>query len=188
MTKKQDLRKKFLENRDKMTKEEISKKNKKIYESLINSEVYNKCKKIFVYVSMKNEVDTKKIISKGLKEGKIIGVPKVEPRTREMYFSQIQTLDELEIGHFGVLEPKKELIKKMESDRTTLVLVPGAVFDKNRNRIGYGGGYYDRYLGKHTSIMKTIGLAYDFQVIDAIPTDTYDIPLNLILTENNWIY
>ena len=83
---------------------------------------------------------------------------------------------------------QKDFIRPVEGNNNTIILVPGIVFDKNKNRIGYGGGYYDRYLQKYNDIvMKTIGLAYSLQIIDKIPAQKYDIPLDLIVTDETWI-
>ncbi|WP_058485042.1 5-formyltetrahydrofolate cyclo-ligase [Defluviitalea phaphyphila] len=184
MTEKQRLRKLFLERRNKMLKEEVQEKSKKIYNNVISSSVYKKAKSIFIYVSMGNEVDTKDIINKALKDGKIVAVPKVYSKRKEMIFSKITSLDELELGHFNVLEPKNESINPLTSDEYTIIIVPGIVFDKNNNRIGYGGGYYDRYLSSVKTSLKIIGVCYDFQIIDKIPVDYYDISLDSIITDD----
>lgn len=187
MTEKQKLRKIFMDMRDHMTEEDLQHKNQLIYEKLVHSTLYHQCKSIFTYVSMGNEVDTKKIINQGLMNGKIIGVPKVYPKKKEMIFSKIESLDELVPGHFNVLEPREECIQLLESNQDTLLLVPGLIFDKNKNRIGYGGGYYDRYLATIKGALKIIGVGYDFQLIDCIPSDPYDVPLDAIVTDKQWI-
>lgn len=187
MTEKQRLRKIFLSKRTAMTKEEVKIKSQLIYENFISSSFYNQCEYIFTYVSMTNEVDTKIIINRGLKDGKIIAVPKVNPLKKQMIFSKINSLEELERGHFNVLEPREELIRPLDSNKDTLILVPGAVFDINKNRIGYGGGYYDRYLSSLNDVLQLIGLGYDFQVIDRIPSDIYDIAMDIIITNKSCI-
>ena len=188
MDEKKRLRTVFLKKRNELSYEEVKKKSELIYRKLIDSSYYTNCKEIYVYVSMKKEVDTIKIINKALKDGKTVAVPKVDNFKREMFFSMINSLDELEPGHFDVLEPKKDFIRPVEGNNNTIILVPGIVFDKNKNRIGYGGGYYDRYLQKYNDIvMKTIGLAYSLQIIDNIPAQKYDITLDLIVTDETWI-
>ncbi|HHW67193.1 MAG: 5-formyltetrahydrofolate cyclo-ligase [Epulopiscium sp.] len=187
MTEKQRLRKIFLDMRAQMPEEEIYYKSQFIYEKLIHSSLYHQCKMIFTYVSMGNEVDTKKVILRGLLDRKIIAVPKVNPKKKEMIFSKIKSLDELEAGHFNVLEPREDCIQPIESNQETLILVPGAVFGRDKNRIGYGGGYYDRYLSSVKGALKIIGLGYDFQLIDKIPSDPYDVPLDTIVTDKGWI-
>lgn len=189
MDEKKNLRTVFLKKRNELSFEEVEKKSDRIYRKFINSNDYFHCKELFTYVSMKKEVSTVKIIKKVLEDGKTVAVPKVDAIKREMFFSMIYSLDELETGHFGVLEPKKECVRPVEASQYTLILVPGVVFDLNKNRIGYGGGYYDSYLRKYKDkVMKTIGLAYNFQLIDRIPAQKHDIPLDLIVTDKDWLY
>lgn len=187
MEEKKNLRKVFLKKRNKLSQKEVDKNSEMIYWEILNSDFYRNGGEIFIYVSMNNEVSTIKMIKTALIDGKSVAVPKVNSFKKEMFFSRIINLEELEVGHFNVLEPKEEFIRPVEANKNTIILVPGAVFDINKNRIGYGGGYYDRYLRKYKNISKTIGLAYSFQVIDKIPSNEYDIPVDLIVTEKYWV-
>ena len=87
-----------------------------------------------------------------------------------------------------LMEPKHDLLKKANIEDIDLIIVPGVVFDKHCNRIGFGAGYYDRFLSKRAKNTPTIGIAYDYQIIDKISIGEYDVPLDFIITEKRIIY
>lgn len=183
---KKQLREEALKRRDAVSLEERRKRSESITKHILSSEAYKKAKRIFTFVSMGSEVETRNIMETAWRTGKIVAVPKTE-KGRRMYFLSINTFTDLKEGRFGVMEPvdggEKELIPKADD----LFLVPGALFDEARNRIGYGGGYYDTYFEEHKGFRK-IGLAFSFQVQKAIlPTEKTDVPLDDIVTENGWI-
>ena len=99
-----------------------------------------------------------------------------------MEFYYVQRIDDLEKGYSGIWEP---VTKKKAKGDSVLVLLPGSAFDRNRNRIGYGKGFYDKYLIKHQQY-RTLALAFEFQVVDSIPTDSYDMRPDGIITEENY--
>lgn len=138
---------------------------------------------ILFYVSYGTEVDTRVLIGELLenkKETIHIAVPKVNGD--EMEFYEIKSLSDLSLGYMGILEPRGEVLAHVED---AIMIMPGLVFDINRNRIGYGGGYYDRYISGHLSqIKETVALAYDFQVIEGdLEVFSHDIKPDLIITE-----
>ena len=120
---------------------------------------------------------------KGWHAGKAVAVPKTE-KHREMHFYEIRSLAELSEGRFGVREPKGGAVcVPKEGD---LLLVPGLLFDGKKNRLGYGGGYYDTYFAKHKE-GKRIGLAFAAQrFAEELPTEETDVPLDAVITENGW--
>lgn len=138
---------------------------------------------ILFYVSYGTEVDTRVLIGELLenkKETIHIAVPRVNGE--EMEFYEISSLSDLSLGYMGILEPSGEVLAQVED---AIMIMPGLVFDVNRNRIGYGGGYYDRYIAGHLSqIKQTVALAYDFQVIEGnLQAASHDIKPDLIITE-----
>lgn len=163
-----------------LSNEEYSYKNTLIYNKIINSEWYQNADTILIYVSFKNEVDTKNIIENSIKLGKAVAVPKII--NGEMKFYYIDSLDELESGYFGVQEPK-DISRPFEkkSEYGVIMLVPGLAFDKNNNRLGYGGGFYDRFLEKYEAF--TVALCFKEQVLETIPTDKYDKRMDVIITD-----
>ena len=184
---KKALRKELLIKRENLTEEEILKKSNLIANSIYNSKVYRDAKTIMTYISFKNEVYTHNIIKKSIIENKKIVVPITIPETKELKISQVLDFNELEIGYYNILTPKKEFLRYIDPKDIDLVLVPGVAFDKNGYRIGYGGGYYDRFLDKLRKDAIKIGLAFDLQLIDKVPKDNYDKSVDIIITENEII-
>ena len=180
---KKKLRKEALAKRKEILAEERAEKSRRITEHILQSEVYQKAKGVFSFVSMGSEAETRDILKQAWEDGKIVAVPKMR-QGREMVFLEIESLADLQEGRFGVREPfdGEERMPK-EGD---LFLVPGALFDRKKNRIGYGGGYYDAYFEKYQGYRK-IGIAFSEQISESvIPTEETDIPLDDIVTENGW--
>lgn len=181
---KQTLKQKIIEKRNLLKEEEIKEKSKKIIKNLKSLREFQEAKNILFYVSFNKEVNTQEIIKELLKikEKKTI-VPFTIKNDLRLHLSELKDFIELEPRTFGILEPKERYIREFNKDKLDLVIVPGVVFDKNGNRIGYGYGYYDRFLKTIKKEILKIGLAFDFQVIDKIPEEKHDVPLNIIVTE-----
>lgn len=192
-----DIRKRVIEDRDKQSLEEITQKSQSIEEKLLSSNEYRNAENVLIYASMRCEVITDGIILDALSKGKNVFCPKVTDKdNRKMEFVKIKNLDDLEKGYFGIREPLlnsnsvtyEEILSSNSDDKLfqqTLVVMPGVAFDKNRNRLGYGGGFYDTFLGEHNGL-QTVALAFDLQVIDGLEvymTD-HDVKPNFIITEN----
>jgi len=181
------MRKEMLENRSKLTKKEIREKSNKIKEKLMGLEKFKEAQVIFSFISFGDEVDTHEIIKESLKLGKRVGVPVTIPEGRKLLVSELYDFDkELELGYYDILAPKEEYIREIHPKEIDVVLVPGVVFTPAGYRIGYGGGYYDRFFSKNKDIYK-IGLCFDMQIADEIPIDLYDIPVDIIITEDRII-
>ena len=167
-----------LEKRNLLTKKEILEKSKKIEEYLFSIEQYKNSKIVMFYVSFINEVYTHEMIRNALKN-KTVVIPKVVHK--EIEPSIIIDFDNLiSSGKFGILEPIE--IMKVAYKNIDVVLVPGIAFDQYGHRIGYGLGYYDKFLRKVPKATK-IGLAFDLQVMDKIPKELHDVPVDFIITE-----
>ena len=177
--------------RKSLSKMEVEEKSTAIREKLFSLNEFKDAKNIMFYVSFNNEVntiETIKELSKNKKENKKnIIVPYVEKNNPILQLSEIKDFSDLEPKTFGILEPKKNKIKNFDIDRLDLVIVPGIAFDKNGHRIGYGYGYYDRLLGKLGDKATKTGLCYEFQLIDKIPEEKHDIPMDIIITEKRII-
>lgn len=141
----------------------------------LNSQI-NKAETILVYISHKNEVDIIDYINHNISKKNIV-LPRVNKNNLDLY--AIETLDDLEVGAFGIMEPKTSC-KPIEPSNIDLAFIPGIAFDKKRHRIGFGKGFYDQ-LSKNLDCQK-IGLAYDFQIVDEIPFESHDLPVDLIIT------
>ncbi len=175
---KNQLKETILEKRNSLSKEEIIGKSEKIEDTLFDLEQYKKAKIIMFFVSFNSEVYTHNMIRKALKT-KTIVIPKVVQN--EIEPSVIIDLDNLiPSGKFRILEPIE--LMKIAYKNINLVLVPGISFDQEGHRIGYGFGYYDKFLRKVPKAVK-IGLCFDFQVVDKVPREEHDVPVDFIVTD-----
>lgn len=180
MERKAEIRKRIIKERMSLAKAVKDQHDQLIARKVIDHPLFHAAKDIFCYIPIKGEVDTKYIIEAAWDAGKRVAVPKVVSKT-EMKFYYIRTFYDLLPGTFGVLEPITETVAEPKS---ACMLVPGSVFDGKGNRIGYGGGYYDRYLEKHSKY-DTIALAYSLQIVEEVPVEATDIPMKVIITEDN---
>lgn len=182
MTKnKQEIRRRIMEERDRIDPQKKAEWDRQVFEGLIRSDFYQNAAVIFAFASFGSEVDTHRFLEHALKNGKKVCLPKVLSKKQGLEFYFIKDLQDLEAGLFGILEPKEccQLASHKEVD---LILIPGLAFDGEGGRIGYGGGFYDRYLLRLSKNVPKIAIAYDFQVIDKVPTDEFDLPIDGIIT------
>ena len=172
-----ELRKQMINKRLDLSREDYATKSNLIISKLKQHPDFINAKTIGVYVSFKNEVDTISLIKEIVNE-KSICVPKTDGHLMNFYL--INSLDELKKGNFGILEPLNQG-KIINKENIDLLIVPIVAFDSNHNRLGYGGGYYDRYLKNYFG--KVIGLAFSFQQIETLPVESFDIPIKTIIDE-----
>ena len=180
---KSQIRDEILIKRDSLRKEEIFKRSNKIKNSLFSLQEYKKSKIVMFFVSFGSEVHTHDMIKEALKN-KNVAVPKLV--NNEIEPSIVIDFDSLiPSGKFGILEPIE--LMKIAYKNIDLVLVPGIAFDKEGFRLGFGFGYYDKFLKKVPKAIK-IGLAFDFQIVDKLPREEYDVPVDLIVTDREVIH
>ena len=185
---KHTLKLQIIEKRNSLTDQEVKDKSKKIINNLKSLKEFKEAKNILFYISCKKEVDTQEIIKELLeKKEKNIIVPYTIKNKPKIFLSELKDFVELEPKTFGILESKEKYIREFNKDKVDLVIVPAIVFDKNGYRIGYGYGYYDRFLKTIKKDIVKVGLAFDFQLIDKIPEEEHDVPLNIIVTEKEII-
>ena len=190
---KTEFRKNILKLRDSISLAEKAECDEMIAERVLSvfSDLGNDT--LLTYVSFRSEVSTHGIIDRFLRMGVRVAVPRVEGE--DIRFYHISSPDDLTEGYMGIPEPKPGCRpwEKKAVDRTagltdgiidTIVLVPGSVFDKKGNRIGYGGGFYDRFLAAHQGIY-SIGLAYECQMVDEIPADEWDRKVDMVITQGH---
>ncbi|RGS80316.1 5-formyltetrahydrofolate cyclo-ligase [Coprococcus sp. AF21-14LB] len=178
---KAEKRKKYLYLRDTLSKDERRKKSKQICHTLCMLEEYRQAVNVFCYVSFRSEVETIALIDQILLDQKHLYVPRVFGR--EMCFFEIHSRADLISGNFGILEPVlRQGIEEALPSEDSLMILPGVAFDTEGRRLGYGGGYYDRYL-EHVSGCKRIGLAYERQIADVLPQEVSDIAADMVITE-----
>ena len=145
---------------------------------LFKEKEFIKAKLVMFYVSLKDEVNTFSMIDEAIEAGKRICVPVILKKDKKLIAGEIRNrLEDLESQHFGIYQPKEGRVKEVPLCDIDLVVVPGIAFDKNNMRLGRGHGYYDRFLSSIPDTTKTIGLAFDFQVLENLPKDSHDIPV-----------
>ena len=158
-----------------LTEEQISFASHGLTRQFLAHPLYLQAKSIYAYLSYNQEVRTETLISAALEDGKRVAVPKVFGE--EMRFLWIDENSPIAEGYKGIPEPVEG---EIAGDPEALVLMPGLAFDPSGRRMGYGGGFYDRFLAAEPH--PTIALCYDFQLLDALPTEEHDIPVDAVLT------
>ena len=181
---KDDIRKNILSKRNSLTKEEIIKKSRRIFEILIKSPEYQDARNILIYASMGSEVRTDDIIENALAEGKNVFCPKcTDTKNGIMDFVKIGSLSDLEKGYFGIREPMIGSDSVIYGTSFSNREMPLVAYDDENNRIGYKGGYYDRFL-KRFDNLKTIALAFKVQHSDKIiPSEAHDMKPEFVLSD-----
>ncbi|WP_176461832.1 5-formyltetrahydrofolate cyclo-ligase [Anaeromicrobium sediminis] len=183
------IRKDLLRIRRSLTKSEVEAKSHKIFTNLCNMDLFKKSKSIMVYMDFRNEVQTDELINYMLKQDKRPIIPISVPSTKELILSELKNPEEdLEEGTYGVLEPKKDKIRPFDPNDLDLILVPGVAFDTSGYRLGYGAGYYDRFISSLKKKVPTIALSFDLQLIEKVPINEFDQKLDYILTESKIIH
>lgn len=179
---KRRLRKIMRGKLDEMSDDEYWQLSCVIYTQLISLSMWKKAETIAITISTGKEVDTKMLIEKAWSESKRIVVPKCDPTSNSMVFREISSFKQLEHVFNNLLEPKVAETNRIDSNNIDLMIVPGICFNREGYRIGYGGGYYDRYLAKYTG--NTLSLAFSFQIVDHLQIEDHDIPVSTIITES----
>lgn len=182
MTHTSDIRSAFLQARRALARDEAAAKSAAVRAALQALSEFQRADAYLCYVaSTDNEVDTKPLIEGLLAEGKTVLVP-IANADRTLSWSLLWSLSELAAGRFGILEPVPVFGRITQPPVHALVLVPGIAFSRKGHRIGYGGGYFDRFLQTHEGLK--IGLAYDLQITDIIDPAPHDVPVDMVVTES----
>jgi 5-formyltetrahydrofolate cyclo-ligase len=186
-TKKEFLRNEMLNKRDLLSTDERFEKSTEIASRLVKLPEIIKAESIFTYVSFRSEVDTHRIIDSFLVKGKVVSVPLSDMKKKVINPFIIKSLEnDLVPGVFGILEPDLGKIDPVIADKIDIVIMPGAAFSENGCRIGYGGGFYDRFLQQRN--ITSYALAFDFQLVDEVPFDPeFDVKVDYIVTERRVI-
>lgn len=178
MMTKDELRKSVLQKRLGLTPAYVHEKSQKIQKSVLGLPQWAQAQKIGLYSAVKNEVETTLLFMTGLEQGKNIFFPRVE---QGLKFYEVEGPEDMQKGAWAILEPRDHCQALGENESLDLLIVPGVVFDKGGNRIGYGKGFYDGVLKRF--IDHAIAIAYDFQITDQIPVEDWDIRVNKIITD-----
>lgn len=172
---KKALRREIREKKRAMTAEQIETASRRLGELFAESEVYRKAKTIYGYLPYNQEVRTVPMLERALADGKRVAVPKVYGD--EMRFIYMTDLSRVAPGFGGIPEPVDD--EPVAHDPGALVLMPGLAFDREGHRLGYGGGFYDRFLTQEPT-HPTIALCYAFQMLPRLETEEFDVPVDCV--------
>ena len=185
---KKALRKKIIALRDMLSPAEINEKSALIAEKLYSLPAYTQAEKIMFFLDFGSEVSTRSMVEETVKRGKVALVPKALPKTRELIPSQILDWDsELAPGAYNIPEPRDDALRPCKPEDIDLLIVPGVAFDSKGNRLGYGGGYYDRFFPMLKPGVLLVALVFDLQIQPEIPVDEWDRRVDMVITEKRII-
>lgn len=170
------LRREIRDKKRAMTSQQIESASARLAELFLGSDAYRSARTIYGYLPYNQEVRTVPLLEQAMRDGKQVAVPKVYGD--EMRFILMEDLSKVETGYAGIPEPIAD--GPVARDKTALVLMPGLAFDPAGHRIGYGGGFYDKFLEKEPH-HPTVALCYDFQMLPHLETDAHDIPVDLVI-------
>ena len=173
---KQQLRQAIRQRTRAMTQEEIEDRSRSLCEKFLNSDNYRRCTCLYGYLPYNQEVRTWPILHQALADGKKVAVPKVYGD--EMKFIYLTDLTQVATGYAGIPEPIAD--DPVAEQQDALVLMPGLAFDPQGHRIGYGGGFYDKFLSREPG-HPTVALCYEFQMVDHLETEQFDIPVDTVI-------
>ena len=173
---KKELRKKIREQKRAMTEEQIVAASQRLGELFLHCRQYQGAKTIYGYLPYNQEVRTVPMLEQAMRDGKRVAVPKCYGE--EMRFIYMDDLSKVEKGYANIPEPIAD--DPVADDKTALVLMPGMAFTTDGKRMGYGGGFYDKFLAAEPD-HPTVALCYDFQMVEDLPTEEYDIPVDCVL-------
>ena len=173
---KQELRKAIRTRKRAMTEEEIERRSRSLCQKFLESDAYRACRTLYGYLPYNQEVRTVPILAQALADGKQVAVPKVYGD--DMKFIVLTDLTQVSRGYAGIPEPIAD--EPVAEDETALVLMPGLAFDPQGHRIGYGGGFYDKFLSREPN-HPTLALCYEFQMVEHLETEEFDIPVDTVL-------
>ncbi|MGO3751557.1 MAG: 5-formyltetrahydrofolate cyclo-ligase [Peptoniphilaceae bacterium] len=180
---KKEFRSSMLEKRDSLDFKYLKDASSKIYKNFIKSDLYKNSENIFIFVSYKKEVDTHELIKYALKDSKNIFVPIVNRESKTLSFSHLKNFDDLQPSYMGILEPTIETRNIVDPNLADLVVTPGLAFNQEGYRIGYGGGFYDKFFSSIESKPIKLGIGYSIQLVDEIVHDDLDQKLDYFLSD-----
>lgn len=155
---------------------------KKLTNNLLATKMWENAQTVGITISQPDEWNTRNIIEAAWKQDKIVCAPKCDPDNKEMLFYQLNSYDQLETVYYNLQEPNPKLTNKIYKEKIELLIVPGLAFDRKGYRVGFGGGYYDRFLVNYPNV--TVSLLSKKQLVDQVPKDQYDLPVQHLITNN----
>lgn len=181
------IRREMIARRNSITHEEVMEKSAMIQKMVMELPIYRRSKTIGLYANFNNEVSTSLVFNDSVKEGKKVLFPCIMEGGKELVFFPVQGWDELKPGPFGIMAPAYMKDRKNYIGDVELLFIPGVAYDLKGGRLGYGGGYYDRSMGKLIKRPIIAALAYEFQIVNEVPVSPHDIRVDMIITEQRVI-
>jgi len=184
---KKDIRAEILRRRDSIPHEQKAGKDAAIKNRLFNLDEFIDAKSVLMYVSFRSEVDTFGQLAGILSLGKKLVVPLVDSKQKTLTLYEIKDISELVPGYMKIPAPKVAEDRKVELKDIDIIVIPGTGFDIKGNRLGYGGGYYDKLLSKTEKGIPKVALAFEEQIVDDIPSEPHDMKMDIIVTDERII-
>jgi len=181
------IREAMLKKRESLPWLEMQGKSHQAVQLLQQLKQFHQARTLLIYLPIRNEIDTIPIIKTAWQLGKTVVIPVCQPGN-ELLLSRINSFNELNEGVFGIPEPCANHLRPVAAEQVDLAVLPGVAFDLNGNRLGFGGGYFDRLLPLLRADCPRLALAYDFQIVEVLPVKEHDIKMDIIVTENRIIY
>ncbi len=166
----------------------VAEKSVRVIKRLMALEEYRNASTIMTYLDFRNEVQTGELVKKAMTEGKKVTVPLTDIASRRLMPSSLSHFpDDLQPGTWGILEPKPHCVRPVDPCELDLIIIPGVAFDEEGNRLGYGGGFYDRFLPRTRPGAVYVALAFEMQLRESVEHDDQDIKVHCLLTEERMI-
>lgn len=186
---KSEVRKSVLRARSRLSPQEVAQKSKLITRRVLTLEEFRCARTIMAYVDFRNEVRTEELIRAAMDMGKRVAVPLTDLQHKRLIPSLLHDFPgDLAPGTWGIMEPRADSLRPLLPEELDLVVVPGVAFDLKGNRLGYGGGFYDRFLPQTRPGAVWLALAFELQICPEISPGPHDCPVHLIVTEERVIY
>ncbi|MGB9886147.1 MAG: 5-formyltetrahydrofolate cyclo-ligase [Moorellales bacterium] len=183
---KKALRARLLTRRQSLPPEEVRTLSRAVAVRVKALECFHQARVVFAYVAFRQEIETAELIQTAWETGKRVAVPRVDRQNRRLLALEIRSWSELAPGTWGIPEPGPAA-PAVAPEEIDLALVPGVAFDRRGYRLGYGGGYYDRFLPLLRPEARSLGLAYSWQVLERLPVESTDVPVDYVVTEQELI-
>lgn len=177
------IRRQVLARRDALSEEAINEKSRAIQRRLLSLPEFSESGRVMFFLTFGSEVQTDPMIRRAMAAGKEVAIPKTLPKEKRLVPSLLRDLEkDLAIGYYGVREPIPGALRPVDPASLDLVVVPGVAFTEKGDRLGYGAGFYDRFL-RLASRARRVAIGFELQLVDSLPTDEYDLPVEIIVTE-----
>lgn len=188
MEAKNDFRKSFIERRNMLGTQEVIRKSEEIFSRIYSLKDFESAAVVMAYMSFGSEVKTGPFVENCLRDGKRVVLPRVTAFSDKCRFLTVYEIKDISRdlipGYKGILEPDPSVLEQIAPEAVDFAVIPGVAFDKHCNRMGYGAGYYDRFLPKLRPGCLKAGVAFDIQLAEQIPVDEFDIRLDMVITES----